>query len=58
MNEITYKGWTIRETDEPWALAAGLKYEYSNDERLHLTLSIEQAKEEIDELTYPSEDND
>jgi hypothetical protein len=51
MVETEYKGYTIRETDEPWALKYGYKYEYFNDERVLHAKTLEEAKEEIDERT-------
>lgn len=51
MEEINYRGWIIRQTDNLWALAHGYMYEYSNDEKIHIARNIEEAKEDIDERT-------
>lgn len=57
MVEIEYKGWTIRETYDPWAIKYGQIFEYFNDEKLLHAATIEEAKEDIDDRTYHEELN-
>jgi len=49
---MEYKGYTIREASD-WAKKFGIKIEYFfPGDRMRFADSIEEAKEEIDELTF------
>ncbi len=48
---MTYKGYTIEKETDPWAIKYGMFYRFFKDEKLHSAKSIEEAKQEIDELT-------
>lgn len=55
MEKTTYKGYTIESETEPWAIIFGHIFRYypigeSVVEGTKYTASIEEAKEEIDEL--------
>jgi len=51
MTPIQYKGYTIEEEADPWAIKYGWNYRFFCDEVLHGAKTIEEAKMEIDELT-------
>lgn len=56
MDPISYKGFTIEEETHPWALKYKCTHKFYNDgERVRSGYSIEDCKEQIDELTLDLE---
>jgi hypothetical protein len=51
MTPIQYKGYTIEEETDPWALNHGMKFRYYCDEVIRGASSIVEAKWDIDQLT-------
>jgi len=51
MESIIYKGYTIVKETEPWAIKFKNFYRFGDDEKPRWAETIEEAKEEIDELT-------
>jgi hypothetical protein len=48
---MEYRGYKIEPETDPWAIKYGYFFKFYRDEKIHPAKSIEEAKEEIDELT-------
>jgi hypothetical protein len=50
---MIYKGFTIEQVTDPWPLKYGLRYRFfiDEDDRVSTAVSLEDAKEQIDDLT-------
>lgn len=46
---MNYKGFTIHEEQDPWALKQGNKFRWFIDEKIHGATSVEDAKDQIDD---------
>jgi hypothetical protein len=50
MDTITYKGFTISPEEDSWAIKYGSKIKFTDGERVRSASSLEDAKEQIDEM--------
>lgn len=52
-NRIEYRGYTIEDAESPWNAIAPIQFYM--DENMYFARSVEEAKEEIDEIIYDRE---
>lgn len=48
---MTYKGYVIHRTYDPWGIKLGHNFDYFKDEHVYGTSTLEEALQEIDERT-------
>lgn len=47
---MKYRGYTIEIETDPWAIKYGYFFKFYKDEIIHPATTLEEAKQEIDEL--------